>query len=171
MVWWLQRFLWEAKYMNSYKYVLRYINHSQTIPYLRYSLAWGNGFAGYTVTFARSENIGKFLLRNLAALTNSTYCNSQHGTLMNRFPVMMTPIAWREFPIIFWSGGKKFHAQVENPWHLEISKTNIKVTNRIVLFGIKGQNTERNAIFSIVIKGTKCTQKMHECSSLLVSRV
>ena len=51
----------------------------------------------------RSEDTGKFLLLNLAALTNSIYCNSQHGTLMNRFPVMMTPIGWREFPTIFWS--------------------------------------------------------------------
>ena len=50
-----------------------------------------------------SENTGKFLLRNLAALTNSIYCNSQRGALMNRFPVMMTPIGWREFLTIFLS--------------------------------------------------------------------
>ena len=51
----------------------------------------------------RSENTGKLLLRNLAALTNSIYCTSQHGALMNRLPVMMTPIGWREFPIIYLS--------------------------------------------------------------------
>ena len=51
----------------------------------------------------RSENTGKFSLCNLAALTNSIYCNSQHGALMNRFSVMMAPIGWREFPTIFWS--------------------------------------------------------------------
>ena len=55
------------------------------------------------VDWVRSENTGKFLVRNLAALTNSIYCNSQHGALMNRFPVMITPIGWREFPTIFWS--------------------------------------------------------------------
>ena len=38
----------------------------------------------------------------LAALTNSIYCNPI-GALMNRFPVMVTPIGWREFPTIFWS--------------------------------------------------------------------
>ena len=27
----------------------------------------------------RSENTGKFLLCNVAALTNNIYCNSQHG--------------------------------------------------------------------------------------------
>ena len=48
-----------------------------------------------------SENTGKFLLRDLAALTNSIYCNSQRGTLMNRFPVTMTPIGSKEFPTIF----------------------------------------------------------------------
>ena len=53
--------------------------------------------------FLVSENTRKFLLRDLAALTNSIYCNSQHGALMNRFPVKMTPIGWREFPTIFWS--------------------------------------------------------------------
>ena len=31
-----------------------------------------------------SENTGKFLLRDLAALTNSIYCTSQYGALMNR---------------------------------------------------------------------------------------
>ena len=51
--------------------------------------------------FSISENAGKFLLRNLAALTNSIYCTSQHGALMNRFTVMMTPIGWREFRTIF----------------------------------------------------------------------
>ena len=51
-----------------------------------------------------SENTGKLLLRDLATLTNNIYCNSQRGALMNRFPVMMTPIGWREFPTIFWSG-------------------------------------------------------------------
>ena len=56
----------------------------------------------------RSENTGKFLLYNLAALTNSIYCNSRHGLLMNRFPVMMTPIGWRELPTIFWSGEATF---------------------------------------------------------------
>ena len=50
-----------------------------------------------------SENTGKFLLSDLAALTNSIYFNSQHGALLNRFPVRMTPIGWREFPTIFWS--------------------------------------------------------------------
>ena len=49
----------------------------------------------------RSENTGKFLLRNLVALGNSIYYNSQCGALMNRFPVMMTPAGWREFPTIF----------------------------------------------------------------------
>ena len=49
----------------------------------------------------RLENTGKFLLRNVAALTNSIYCNSRHGALMNRFSVMMTPIGWREFPTIY----------------------------------------------------------------------
>ena len=49
----------------------------------------------------RSENTGKFLLRDLAALTNSIYCKSQHGALMNRFPVMITPIGWKEFPTTF----------------------------------------------------------------------
>ena len=48
-----------------------------------------------------SENTGKFLLRYLAALTNSIYCTSQRGTLINRRPVMMTPIGCREFPTIF----------------------------------------------------------------------
>ena len=47
--------------------------------------------------------LGNSLLRNLAALTNSIYCDSQHGALMNRFPVIMTPIGLREFSIIFWS--------------------------------------------------------------------
>ena len=51
----------------------------------------------------RWENTGKSMLRYLAALTNSIYCNFQHGALMNRFPVMMTPIGWREFLTIFWS--------------------------------------------------------------------
>ena len=46
-----------------------------------------------------SENTGKFLLCDLAALTNRIYCTSQHGTLVNRFPVMMMLIGWREFPI------------------------------------------------------------------------
>ena len=32
-----------------------------------------------------SENTGKFLRRDLAALTNSIYCSSQRGTLINRF--------------------------------------------------------------------------------------
>ena len=49
-----------------------------------------------------SENTGKFLLRDLGALTNSIYCNSQCEALMNRFPVMMTLIGWRKFPTIFW---------------------------------------------------------------------
>ena len=48
-----------------------------------------------------SENTGKFLLRALDALTNSIYCNSERGALMNRFTVMMTPIGWEEFPTIF----------------------------------------------------------------------
>ena len=57
----------------------------------------------YFIDFVKiiSENTGKFLLRDLAALTNSIYCNSQCGPLMNRFPVMMTPIGWRKFPTIF----------------------------------------------------------------------
>ena len=59
------------------------------------------------VRISRSENTGKFLLLNLAALTNRIYCNSQHGALMNRFPVEMTPIGWREFPTIFWSDFQK----------------------------------------------------------------
>ena len=49
----------------------------------------------------RSENTWKFLLRDLAALTNSICCNYQHGALINRFPVIMTLIGWREFPTIF----------------------------------------------------------------------
>ena len=56
------------------------------------------GFASYIL-----ENTGKFLFRDLAALTNNSYCNYQYGALKNRFPVMMTPIGWREFPTIFWS--------------------------------------------------------------------
>ena len=48
-----------------------------------------------------SENTGKFLLRDLATLTNSIFSNSQHGALMNRLSVMMTPIGWREFPTMF----------------------------------------------------------------------
>ena len=55
--------------------------------------------------FFISENTGKFVLRDLATLTNSTYCTSQHGALVNRFPVMMTPFGWREFPTIFWFEG------------------------------------------------------------------
>ena len=39
----------------------------------------------FVISANRSENTGKFLLRNLAALTNSIYCISQHGALMNRF--------------------------------------------------------------------------------------
>ena len=50
-----------------------------------------------------SENTGKFSLRDLAALTNRSYCISQHGALVNRFPVMMTPIGWSKFPTIVWS--------------------------------------------------------------------
>ena len=48
--------------------------------------------------FFVSENTGKFLLRDLAVLTNNIYCISQLGALVNRLPVMMTPIGWREFP-------------------------------------------------------------------------
>ena len=47
-------------------------------------------------------HIRESLLRDLAALTNSIYCNSQHGALMNRFPVMVTAVGWREFLTIFW---------------------------------------------------------------------
>ena len=57
--------------------------------------------AGLKPASYSSENTGEFLLPNLAALTNSIYCKSQHGASMNRFPVMMTPIGWREFPTIF----------------------------------------------------------------------
>ena len=42
------------------------------------------------------------MLCDLAALTNNIYCDSQNGVLVNRFPVMMMPIGWREFPTIFW---------------------------------------------------------------------
>ena len=41
------------------------------------------------------------ILRDLTALTNRIYCNSQRGALVNRFPVKKTPIGWREFPTIF----------------------------------------------------------------------
>ena len=55
------------------------------------------------LTLNRSENTGKFLLRDLAAVTKNIYCHSQHGALMNRFPVMTTAIGWRELPTVFWS--------------------------------------------------------------------
>ena len=79
----------------------------------------------------RSENTGEFLLRDLAKLTNSIYCYSQHGGLMNRFPVMITPISWREFPTIFWSE-KVTHLQFDLgmtlalvwPWR-QISQTKL----------------------------------------------
>ena len=69
----------------------------------------------YVDAYFISENTGKFLLRNLAAPTNSIYCNSQHGALMNRCSVMMTPIGWREFPTIFWS----VQLETKATWYLK----------------------------------------------------
>ena len=60
----------------------------------------GCGLATINVCQTTSGDTGKFMLRNLAALTNIIHCNPQHGALLNRFPVMMTPIGWREFPTI-----------------------------------------------------------------------
>ena len=54
--------------------------------------------------------LGNSLLHDLAALTNSIYRTSEHGALMNRFPVMMTPReGWREFPTIFRSEGLQLY--------------------------------------------------------------
>ena len=39
-----------------------------------------------------AENRVKFLLGKLAELTNKFHCNSQSEALMNRLPVVMTPI-------------------------------------------------------------------------------
>ena len=62
----------------------------EKIPFTAYnSFVW---FCIDSNMLSISENTGKFLLRDLGALTNSIYCNSQRGALMNRFPVMMTPI-------------------------------------------------------------------------------
>ena len=43
-----------------------------------------------SLKLSRSENTGKFLFRDLAALTNGIYFNSQCGTLMNRFPFIIS---------------------------------------------------------------------------------
>ena len=67
-----------------------------------------NKSSNYLKNLFRSENTGKFLFRDLSTPTNNIYCKSQHGALMNRFQVMMTPIGWREFPTIFWSETKSW---------------------------------------------------------------
>ena len=59
------------------------------------------GFDNEIIIHLTSENTGKFLLRNLAALTNSIYCISQHGALMNRFPVMLMPIGLKRISYNF----------------------------------------------------------------------
>ena len=43
------------------------------------------------------------MVRNISEQANSIYSTSQHEALMNRFPLMMTPIGWKEFPTIFLS--------------------------------------------------------------------
>ena len=64
--------------------------------------AYAHLYQSKVIQFGPDQRIlGNSLLRYLAALTNSIYYDSQHGALMNRFPVMMSPIGWREFPTIF----------------------------------------------------------------------
>ena len=46
--------------------------------------------------WSRGQVCVKFLLHNLAELTNRIHCNSQREALMNRFPVMIMPIGQRE---------------------------------------------------------------------------
>ena len=84
-----------------------------------------------------SENTGEFSLRDRAALTKRIHCTSQHGALVNRFPVMMTLIGWREFPTIFWSALTKcsiyqtifmitcFNGKVEGNQLIQIQPSNL----------------------------------------------
>ena len=39
-----------------------------------------------------SQNTGKFLLRDLAELTNRVYCTSQREALINRFPTIFCSV-------------------------------------------------------------------------------
>ena len=84
-----------------------------------------------------SENTGKFLLRNLDALTNSIYCTSQYGALMNRFPVMMTTLETAKF---YWIGNLELSTRyirfiilytVRKWWMTSLAKATIAYGNRL----------------------------------------